>query len=218
MHRFRVTSWTWEWSSWSVSWRRPRTKLREPRPPNGSCSASWTTPRSPPSPWTERSPPWRTSSGEQKPQGSSSDLQKPAGPELLMGVSVPLRRGDLPFPMRRAVSRNNPAVESDEEGEPKAETPEPKPEWAAGGLGSWTDGPKPTTRIHLCTHTFTATQTTGKSDNHLNVWVILLFPLLLFSFSGKSRLENDIFIRKIFTNNSPDLGSIFLIDEDKRRV
>ncbi|XP_004071883.1 myosin-9 isoform X1 [Oryzias latipes] len=39
-----------------------------------------------------------------------------------------LRRGDLPFPMRRAVSRNNPAVESDEEGEPKAETPEPKPE------------------------------------------------------------------------------------------
>ncbi|XP_024128654.1 myosin-9 isoform X2 [Oryzias melastigma] len=39
-----------------------------------------------------------------------------------------LRRGDLPFPIRRAVPRGSAAVESDEEAEPKAETPEPKPE------------------------------------------------------------------------------------------
>eukprot|EP00064_Thunnus_orientalis_P005996 superscaffoldBa00000604_g6010 len=37
-----------------------------------------------------------------------------------------LRRGDLPFTMRRIVPRTG--VESDEEGEPKSETPEPKPE------------------------------------------------------------------------------------------
>ncbi|RVE69092.1 hypothetical protein OJAV_G00074390 [Oryzias javanicus] len=39
-----------------------------------------------------------------------------------------LRRGDLPFQMRRTVPRGSTAVESDEEAEPKAETPEPKPE------------------------------------------------------------------------------------------
>uniref|UniRef100_A0A673VWN0 Myosin-9 n=1 Tax=Salmo trutta TaxID=8032 RepID=A0A673VWN0_SALTR len=37
-----------------------------------------------------------------------------------------LRRGDLPFTMRRIVSRAG--IESDEESEPKSETPEPKPE------------------------------------------------------------------------------------------
>ncbi|KAM4635065.1 myosin-9-like isoform 1-T1 [Polymixia lowei] len=37
-----------------------------------------------------------------------------------------IRRGDLPFTMRRIVSRAG--IESDEEGEPKSETPEPKPE------------------------------------------------------------------------------------------
>lgn len=36
------------------------------------------------------------------------------------------RRGDLPFTMRRIVSRAG--IESDEESEPKSETPEPKPE------------------------------------------------------------------------------------------
>ncbi|XP_077356723.1 myosin-9-like isoform X2 [Festucalex cinctus] len=37
-----------------------------------------------------------------------------------------LRRGDLPFTMRRIVTRTG--VESDDEAEPKSETPEPKPE------------------------------------------------------------------------------------------
>ncbi|XP_034448117.1 myosin-9-like isoform X2 [Hippoglossus hippoglossus] len=37
-----------------------------------------------------------------------------------------LRRGELPFPMRRTVPRVG--IESDEESEPKTETPEPKPE------------------------------------------------------------------------------------------
>uniref|UniRef100_A0A4W6ETH0 Myosin-9 n=1 Tax=Lates calcarifer TaxID=8187 RepID=A0A4W6ETH0_LATCA len=37
-----------------------------------------------------------------------------------------LRRGDLPFTVRRTVPRSG--IESDEEGEPKSETPEPKPE------------------------------------------------------------------------------------------
>ncbi|XP_062336414.1 myosin-9 isoform X2 [Osmerus eperlanus] len=37
-----------------------------------------------------------------------------------------LRRGDLPFTMRRIVSRAG--IESDEESEPKSDTPEPKPE------------------------------------------------------------------------------------------
>ncbi|XP_030649562.1 myosin-9 isoform X1 [Chanos chanos] len=38
-----------------------------------------------------------------------------------------LRRGDLPYTMRRIVSRTG-GIESDEESEPKSETPEPKPE------------------------------------------------------------------------------------------
>lgn len=36
------------------------------------------------------------------------------------------RRGDLPFTMRRIVTRTG--VESDDDAEPKSETPEPKPE------------------------------------------------------------------------------------------
>uniref|UniRef100_A0A7N6FKT9 Myosin-9 n=1 Tax=Anabas testudineus TaxID=64144 RepID=A0A7N6FKT9_ANATE len=39
-----------------------------------------------------------------------------------------LRRGDLPFNVRRAIPRGVSGVESDEDGEAKSETPEPKPE------------------------------------------------------------------------------------------
>ncbi len=42
-------------------------------------------------------------------------------------VCLVSRRGDLPFTMRRIVSRSG--IESDEDPEAKTETPEPKPEW-----------------------------------------------------------------------------------------
>lgn len=44
-----------------------------------------------------------------------------------------------------------------------------------------------------------------------------IFVLLHFSFSGKIKKRNDIFIRKHSNYNSPDLGSIFLIEVKRKQ-
>lgn len=96
-------------------------------------------------PWTVKSPLSRTSSGIKEKKGhyiflltqNSSQLFNycPALQQIYLEPLWSLiyllffRRGDIPFTVRRVVSRAG--IESDEEAEAKSEPSEPKPEWSA---------------------------------------------------------------------------------------